>query len=117
MPRPLHEEGGIPSEQCFTTADVRWACQCAGRVRRNEEREAEFLIAFAEAVGKSLEDMAVDCEMTAHGYRYLRRECAGDFKAMVGLNSIRAFRGRVAEMVRLEARNRRSSSGNLTAGL
>ena len=115
MPRPLHEEGGVPRERSFTTADVRWACRCATRVRKTEHREAEFLIECAEAIGKSLEEMARDCEMGEASYRYLERECAGDYKAMKGLQNIKGFRERVARIVRLEAYNRRASTRSKTS--
>ena len=107
MPRPLHEEGGIPAERSFTTADIRWACRCAGRVGTHEDREAEFLVEFAEATGRSLESVAIDCRMKQKSYEYLRMECFGDGKALRGLERIKAFRERVSKMVLKEAYNRK----------
>lgn len=108
VPRPLHEEGGIPAERSFTTADIQYACRCAARQNfATADREAEFLIEFAMAVGRTLEQTAKDCLMTDQAYKYLLQECKGDYKATRGLERMKQFRKKVARLVMQEAYNRK----------
>tara|TARA_B100000949_G_C13991562_1_gene329379 strand:- start:39 stop:518 length:480 start_codon:yes stop_codon:yes gene_type:complete len=103
----VNDEDSDPNRTSFNEDDVRWVCRKANRIGSQEKHEARFLISMADNQQVVLEDAATECQMTKNGYRYLRMMCAGDFQALAGLEKIKAFRERVAEIILRESYNRK----------
>ena len=105
--RPVDEEDSDLGRTSFNTQDVRWVCRKANRVGSSEKSEARFLISMADNTQVPLDEVAKDCQMTSSAYRYLRSACEGDVQAVSGLEKIKAFRRRVAEIILRESYNRK----------